>query len=283
MRESLDSKIEDSCDIIGMSSLGFCVRANIIKGIYNINIPLNNKMLWGILYENNLYKPKVLKALLYYIHTKLDIKDNLTKVSTIKQDFEEILPGKKLRFTPDIYTNLYCIEVKTTKMYVRDWMREIAPYYSVQLNAYLCKYKQEYGFVHLLNQSAFMSEIRYNNFYWENLWKQYGYFLPITVNHDIYEKTKKRAIYIFEHRDNKEYKNVIGPQFPWECSKCDPEIKKYCPNPIVRKKLDYFQDCDHCNNKIKKGDFALFRNELVFCEECFPHVRKLIKGDIYLD
>ena len=275
LKEALNSDIESGPNILGMSDLPFCLRANIIKGIYDLQVFLNNKMLFGMFYESLIYQPAVLKQLLYHLHLRADIQDKLTIVDTKKQDFEEIIPGKKLRYTPDVYTNLYTIEIKTTNMYVADWVREIAVYHSAQLNAYLCKYKQENGFVHLLNQRAFTANIKQDEFYWDTLWKKYGYFLPLQPNLKLYKKTKERAIYIFNHIDNEDLTDVIGPEFIWECGKCEPEIKKHCPNPIIRKKLDYYQDCDICSTKIEKGKFALFRNEHVFCEECFHYVREL--------
>ena len=274
--KSLDSGIETGPNILGMSDLPFCSRAIIIKKIHDLNVFLNNKMLRGMLYETVLYMPHILKRFLYNLHRIADIQEKLTIIDTKKQDLEEIKPGKKLRFTPDIYTNLYSVEVKTTTVWVRNFEREIAPYYSIQLNGYVCKYQQEYGFVHCLNWRVWDAKINEDDFYWDTLWQKYGYFLPQKADYKAYKQTKEYAIWLFEQIDNENLEGITGPTYVWECGSCDPAIKSRCPNPMIRKKLDYYQDCDRCGSKIEKGDMALFRNEHVFCTECFDYVKMLL-------
>ena len=277
--KSLNAGIETGPNILGASGIPFCKRTNIIGALFGIQINSNNKMLFGQIYEFVLHQPRILKALIYKLHSTYKFDGKITVLDTKKSDMWEISEGHFIRLHPDIYTNLYSIEVKTTGMYVRDWVKELAPYQFAQLNTYLGYYKQPVGFLHKLNIRAFLATIKYTEFYWDILWDKYGYFLEATFDKEVFELTIERAHDTFECIDNKRWKDIPGPEMPWECKSCDPEIKKICGHPISRQKLDVDQDCDNpaCKKRIPKGEIAVFRNEFVYCNDCLLYVRDQIE------
>lgn len=277
IKDSLDSGIKSGKNILGASAIPYCSRKNIITNMYGVKTFVNNKMVFGMMYEDLIYKPKILKEFIHRLHSKFTIIGELTIVDTKKSNLWEFIPDHFIRLHPDIYTNLYSIEIKTTNVYVKEWKRELAVYQAAQLNTYLGYYKQPLGFLHKLSQRAFTAKIKQDDFYWDKLWEKYGYFLPLRFDEKMFDLTIERAEFLFKQIDLGSFEGVEGPEFIWECGYCNPLIKEKCDQPIKKQKLDYYQNCDHCSRKIEKEKFALFRHEKIFCMECAEHVRCLIR------
>jgi len=228
--EGLDSHIPTGPNIIGSSSASMCMRKTIIGKIYNIEKSnLNAKMLFGEIFEEIIAMPKVLGLLIIEINNRLNIHPKNMIIRPQIQLMIEVAPDKYFRVTPDIYTNLYLIEIKTTDMYVNNWKRELAANQVAQLNAQMGAFKIPLGFILKVNSRAFLSNIDdTKKTYWDDLWLKYGYLLPWEFKPEIYEATLNRVKFMFQCIDEGEFENVEGPEKDWECKYCNEEIRKYC-------------------------------------------------------
>ena len=63
--------------------------------------------------------------------------------------------------------------------------------------------------------------------------------------------------------DNEEnINNIPCPEFVFECDGCI--VGNQCPNPIKKVKMDAFDTCDFCNDRIEIGTSALIRNNIMY-------------------
>jgi len=227
MRDGLDSHIKDDPNIIGSSSIAFCPKKIVISKLNNFKFISNAKMLMGQIFENELYNSEVLSRLVVKINTDLCITHDGHIIETQAQKFLELIPDYFFRITPDVYTNYYMIEVKTTAVYAREWKRELVDYQIIQLNTQLGAFGVDLGFILKVNTRAFLSNIKQDENYWDTLWQKYGYFLPWYFDQNTYDITLKRATWLLECIRDKiipEEENV----FSWECKYCNEGVRKIC-------------------------------------------------------
>jgi len=227
---------------LGASDIPYCVRKNILKKLNDIKTILNNKMMFGKLYEEVLYKRNVLKQLMLYLINQLDAFPK--QIDTKKEDYWEVKPGYKIRMHPDIYTSLYTIEIKTTSAYKSSWTQKLAPYQVAQSNFYCGYYKHPMSFLHKINIRAFINTFES----WDKLWGDYGYFQPIYFDNSFYKLCVERALFVFDGIENKE-SYVAGPEMMWECDTC--EVKHLCKNPIKKEYIEIEEKCSHCKQPIE--------------------------------
>lgn len=266
----LDSGIKDDPNIIGSSGIAFCPRNQVIRKLNNFHSGGNAKMLMGQIFENELYRPEVLSQLIVHVDQLLGLDSNNHIVNPQAQVFMELIPGYFFRVTPDIYTNFYMIEVKTTSVYAREWKKELASHQVIQLNTQLGAFGIKLGFILKVNIRAFLSNIKEDENYWEKLWKKYGYFLPWRFDQETYDDTLKRAKWILECIRDKEIPKEENA-FLWECRYCDERVRKICG------KEEYSCYAPKCQKKIYEHPEILtetFKNNPL-CEKHFkdenPH------------
>lgn len=266
MREGLDSHIKDDPNIIGSSQISMCPKKIVISKLNDFKFISNAKMLMGQIFENILYTPEVLSLLIMDVNEKLGIRPNDQIINPQTQIFLELLPGYFFRITPDVYTNYYMIEVKTTSMYARAWKKELVDYQVIQLNTQLGAFGVDLGFILKANIRAFLSKIGESDTYWDDLWNKYGYFLSWYFDKKAYDNTLKRAKWLLECIRDKvipEEDNV----FSWECGYCNEGVRKICGKeeykcraPKCYKKLyeypenitQQFKDFPMCENHFNK-------------------------------
>jgi len=270
----LDSHISGEYNELGASDISLCARATLIKKIYGIKTELNNKMLFGKIYEAVLKIPTNLKFFFYNLHKRFKIIGELDPKLTYdeicnKEDYYELMPGWYIRLHPDIYTNLYTVEIKTTWSYEKTFTRELLPYQLAQENLYMGFYKHKLGFLHKINGRVFMNAItKEKEGYWETAWLKYGYFLPVYFDEALFKLSIQRFKYLFKKLDEKEYMDTQGPEEVWECKYCPDEVKAYCKSPITKMKLDVPEFCSACKKRINSKEMAYYRLEEPFCLEC---------------
>jgi hypothetical protein len=273
LTNALDSGIESGRNILGGSDLPKCAGKVIISKIYDIKVYLNNKMLFGMMYEEVLYKPIVLTKFLSYMmrHLELEEGESLTEVDTKKGELWEVFPEEYpdhfIRLHPDVYTNLFTVEIKTTAMYAAKFSKDLAPYYVMQENFYMGYYKQHIGFLHKLNFRAFLATLPMEEIYWERLWDEYAYFVPIFFDEVLYNLSLLRAKFLFHHIDIEDW-DVPRPELTWECNYCDDFVRKKCGNPISSLKLEKerYEDCSHCGKKLLPEENIFVRNGKYYCK-----------------
>jgi hypothetical protein len=285
----MDAHIEDRDNAIGSSEISMCARATIIRKLHHIALFLSNKMLFGEMYESILKQPLILKELLYYLHSKFEIAKPLDPKLTYdticnKEDYWDIGEGMFIRLHPDIYTNLYTIEVKTTWMFQRDFTVEkttadsLLPYQVAQENMYMRFYNQPIGFLHKINGRVFYNKISNDlDAYWNVAWLKYCYFMPIYFDEALFNVSLQRAKYILGKCFDKEFKDVVGPEYAWECNYCDERVRNHCKVPISKIQLDVYETCTSCGRKINKGEYCLYRLDQPYCQQCEAVVREVIE------
>jgi len=207
---------------IGCSELPHCARKTIISRLFNIPSKTNMKMLHGKIHHSIIQEPKILSNLISSIYQQLAIKKKEINVITEKHLIYEILPGKFLEGHVDIFTDDFLFEIKTTSVPL-EYSKEIVLFYYVQTNTYLKLVNLTLGFILCINLRAFQSDMTNLS----NIWKKYGYIIPIHFNQELYNKTIEKAILMFKFIDQNEF-HITGPEFKWECKNCSKEIKEIC-------------------------------------------------------
>jgi len=268
--EGLDSGIPDDQNIIGSSQIGFCAKKIVISKLQNNRFNSNAKMLMGQIFENELYRPSVLSLLILAVDQMLGLNSDGHVINPQAQKLIELVPGYFFRITPDVYTNYYMIEVKTTSAYAKEWKRELVNYQVLQLNTQLGAFGIDLGFILKVNIRAFLSNIKEDENYWDKLWNDYGYFLPWYFHQETYDNTLKRATWLLECIRDKiipEEENA----FSWECGYCPESIRKECG------KEEYTCFAPKCYKKIYEHPEILTKEfkDFPMCEKCFtkenPH------------
>jgi len=264
MVEGLDSHIKDDSNIIGSSSIAFCPKKLVISKLIDVKFVSNAKMLFGQIFEDILYTPEVLSLLIVEVNDLLGIRPTDQIINPQAQKFLELIPGYFFRVTPDIYTNYYMIEVKTTSIYAREWKRELVDYQVVQLNTQLGAFGVDLGFILKVNSRSFLSNIKESGEYWDTLWNKYGYFLPWYFDKNVYDSTLSRARFLLECIRDKiipEEENTFG----WECGYCNEEVRKMCG------KEEYKCYAHKCYKKMYEHPDILTQKfkEFPICENCF--------------
>lgn len=271
---ALDANISDEPNELGSSQISLCGRKTLIKKMYDVPFHLNNKMLFGMIYEACLGIPNVLRTLLTELHERIDFLEPLDTSTSLgetlnKEDKWEFEPGHFIRIHPDIWTNLYSIEVKTTWTYTRKFTKDLMNYQVAQENFYMRFYKHPIGFLHKVNGRVFMNPItKDKESYWETAWLKYGYFLPLYFDENLYDLTMKRFSYLFNKLDEDTFEGVNGPEMSWECNYCSEEVKERCGMPIHKQKLDVGETCSCCGRHVKPKEHCFYRLEEPYCEEC---------------
>lgn len=262
IKEGLEPDIYHGHDVIGASEVSMGMRKNLIKNMLGIEFQGNAKTLFGQIFENILYRPRVLAHIIAEINQRLGIEGSMS-IDTAKEDYMPIFDKFKLRLHPDIWTNYYTIEVKTSSVYAKLWNKEIAPYQINQLNTYLGYYKQQWGFLLKINVRAFISDM--NNFqegYWNKVWQKYGYIIPIEFDQEMFDATIERATKFFIQLEENDFK-VECPEFTWECKNCHPNARSNCGKVWVK--------CRECTKKMWEWAETVsddFRDTPI-CESCF--------------
>lgn len=224
-------------DTIGCSSLSSCERSTILKKIHGVKTPSNPKMLMGSIMGVVLAQPTMLEPLISMINESFGIT-NFTHITTEPVLTYEVLPNRYLQGHVDVNTNHYLIEIKTTWVYVREWVKEIAKKYFIQANTYCGIQGVKLGFVATLNMRAFMA--KFNS--WSELWEKYGYFIPFTFNQELFDQTIKKARMMFRHIDANDPNVECHPE-SWECNYCEVAYS-HCGKTDMR--------CEHVNEKGKQ-------------------------------
>jgi len=272
--DALESDIPTGKNIIGSSGASLCARQQIISNLHNISSPINNKMLYGKVFETILQYPEVLSTLILAVNRKLGIDSTHQIIATQPQKMLEVRPDQFLRCTGDIYTNYYMIENKTTSIYTKEWVRELAPHQVAQLNTQLGVFEVDLGFILKVNTRAWMSSIKQTSEYWTKLWQDYGYFLPWRFDKEMFDDTIERVKFLFEKIDEEDF-DVEGPTFDWECRYCNEECRKICGKEI------YKCSATKCYKEICEFPHLLTNKfiDLPLCENCFkkenPHAKYL--------
>lgn len=265
IKDGLEPNIYHGYEVIGASNISMCKRGNLIGNELGISFQGNAKSLFGQIFEMILCQPKVLANIILRINEFLGIEHSMS-IDTDKEDYLPIFDKFKLRLHPDIWTNDYTIEVKTTGVHVKMWTRDLAPYQVNQLNTYLGHWKQPYGFLLKINVRAFISNINeYQEGYWLKLWKKYGYIIPIKFDQEMYDATIKRATEFFISLEKKDFK-VECPEFSWECKRCHPEIRNNCGKAWIK--------CRECSKKMWEWVTTVtedFKDNPI-CENCFKKI-----------
>lgn len=235
LNDVYDSKIDRDENTIGCSSLSSCARTTIIKKIHGIKTPPNPKMLMGHIMGEALARPKSAFKIIDMINEQFGIKGliEITAEPVLKY---EVAPGKFLEGHIDLNTNLYPIEIKTTWVYVREWVKEIAARYFIQANAYLGIQKKNVGFVATLNMRAFMAKFHS----WKELWEKYGYFIPFYFNQNTFDASIEKVRFIFKQIEKKDPDVECHPE-SWECRLCD--VRDLCGKVLGK--------CKHVNKNGK--------------------------------
>lgn len=266
MNEGLDPGIENKRNVIGSSQSMSCMRAVVIKKVHGIKTRSNNKMLFGKIIEEVIQNPNILSLLIADVNHKLgiDLKRGVMGIKTQPQKLLEVRPKQFLRCTPDIYTNRYMIEIKTTGLYAREWKRELAVHQIPQLNVQLGMFEQELGFILKINSRAFLASIKQDDIYWNELWNKYGYFLPWYFKQNMYDSTIERIKFLFEYIDAEDY-DLKGPTFKWECKHCDEKVRRICG------KEEYSCAGTKCYKKMYEFPIEVTNKfmTLPLCEKCF--------------
>ena len=248
LRDSLDSGIESGRNIVGGSQLALGYRKNVLMNLNpEVKVVVNNKMLWGMMYEALLYERSNLKAFIIKLNDILGLplpSEVDTKKAEMWEAFPKELPGYFIRMHPDIYTNQYTVEIKTTGVQMKFWSTKLAPYQVCQENFYMGYYKQSVGFLHKLNIRAFIN--KFNTM--EELWDKWGYFKEVYFDKEFFDLALVRAKFMFQ---SIEAENIYipCPEEIWECSTCD--VIDKCKNPITKQRLDYSENCAGCGGKIE--------------------------------
>lgn len=257
---------------IGASELGYGQKKIVIKKIYEIEEPSTMRMLAGKIGHSVVeYKP-IRTKIVRHINTLLDIKGE--PLSVVKKvDYDEVLPGKKIRMHPDILTPYYPIEIKFTAMPTNKWTREVAPYYRIQLNTYSGYYKRSIGILTIINLNIFLTASKN----WDYIMNNLTFTLPFEHNQKQYLKTRELAKMLFDCIDKEEYDHLQCPIHSWECSRCVSEVREYCGKDVYS-----CQFYDEVKEKKHNKKMYEYPKELTgkftdkpLCEECFlkgnPH------------
>lgn len=265
VKDGLEPNIYHGYEVLGASKVAMCKRGNLIANKLGIGFQGNAKTLFGQIFENILYSPRVLANIILEINNQLGIEKSMS-IDTDKEDYLTIFDKFKLRMHPDIYTNDYTIEVKTSSVYAKLWNKDIAPYQVNQLNTYLGFYKQKYGFLLKINTRAFISDM--NNFqegYWDKVWKKYGFIIPIKFDQEMFDATIRRATEFFISLEEDNFK-VECPEFSWECKRCTPDIRDNCGKAWIK--------CRECSKKMWEWPSTVsddFKDNPI-CENCFKKI-----------
>jgi len=265
MNEALDSGIELKEDVVGSSEIAYCMKKLLLQRELGSNFDGNNKTLFGQIFEEVLYKPEVLTKLICYINDKIELED--IQVIQPQREGEIEVKGGKIRLHPDIWTDKYIVEVKTTGIYTKYWDRTLAPYQLNQLNTYLGHWGIELGFMLKINLRAFLSQIDdTQKFYWDKLWENYGYLIPVEFDPEMYQLTIERAEELFRRFEAKDFQ-CDGPEFGWECKHCQEHIREACGKSMYK--------CKYCGRK-KMWEYPSGLTEGFtanpICEACFHKV-----------
>ncbi|MFX0023746.1 MAG: hypothetical protein ACFE9S_15575 [Candidatus Hermodarchaeota archaeon] len=207
---------------LGCSEIAFGARKIIISRLFNIPIENNMKMLHGKIHHRVLQTPKILKKIIENIADQLNTHEPV-EVIVEKELSYELLPGKLLEGHIDIYTSAFLIEIKTTSIPLKYWAKDIAPYHYVQLNTYLGLEKQEFGFIIYINLRAFDSKI----VDFDEVWNEYGCFIPVVFDKEIFDLTLQKAKIIFELMEEERW-DIDCPEYEWECKTCPKEVQAIC-------------------------------------------------------
>jgi hypothetical protein len=249
-----DSEITRGPNEIGASETPHCPRKIVLKKIHGIEVEGNAKMLIGTIFHSALQQPKALQPLIQVINERFGIT-GFTHIVPEKEKRLEIAKGKFLEIHADIATNHYLIEIKTTQVYVREWIKEIASRYFVQANTCLGVLGLELGFVACLNLRAFQNT--FNG--WNELWEKYGYFIPFRFDQAVFDETIQKLKLIFKHIDAKDPNIECHPE-DWECNLC--EVSDLCGKTNIR--------CGHVNETGKQKGKQCTKEMKVWHETLTP-------------
>lgn len=264
-----DDSLNDDPNVIGNSSLPYCQRKLVISKNNNIKFFDNSKMLFGSTFQNAFEKSNVLSKVLETINKQLGLNPKHQIVRLKRHDYEQLIQGYYLRYSPDTYTNYYILEEKTTAIPVNTWREDKnkksqATHQVSQLNSYLGKYRINLGFLLRINIRAYLSQISTKNSYWEKLCHDYQQFVPWQFNLEMYKATKLRAKIVLEHVKEKRFTDLIGPEFNFECEDCDLFVRKKCGREEYK--------CQQC----KKNALYEYPSEITsefsnkpLCQNCF--------------
>jgi len=265
INDCMKADIPEAVNIIGSSDIAMGRRKNLIKSFLGVGFNGNAKTLFGVMFEAILHRPEVLQSIITHINRQCDV-DISMEIDSNKEDFLEILEGNYLRMHPDIHTTEYTIEVKTTSVYTKEWNKDLTPYQVNQLNTYLGFYEQQFGFLLKINTRAFISNMNDRQpGYWDKLWRNYGYIIPVEFNPEMYAKTLQRAEEYFQLIEAKNI-DVECPEFAWECKYCNPLVREKCGKIVVK--------CRECK-KVMFEWMDCLKHEFIetpVCNSCFHKI-----------
>jgi len=277
LHEGYEADLKKGNNIIGASEIPYGMKKIVIKKLKSIDDDTNfdnegnAKMLAGKMFEDAVCKPNVLANLIGKINQQLNINPKSMGIGLKVSKLVEIEPGYFFRISPDILTNYYIIEIKTTGIYAREWIKELASHQVAQLNAQLGVFNIDLGFILKVNTRWEQANIKETDDYWKKLWDSYGYLIPWRFNKELYDKMIERLIIVIDHIKEKRWDDVPCPEFPWECYYCNENIRKICG------KEEYQCSAPKCYRKMYEYPRELARTFIDFpqCENCFvkanPH------------
>ena len=281
----------NNLNIIG-SEIAFGMRSNIIIKKHNLNLSFKNELLAGKILHRGFQKKEAIYEITKEINKQLGynekeingfrfikLKNNnyqlfealseyQYKKKYPKNEYIEVFPNKFFRMHPDIWTSLYCIELKTTSLPKKMW-KDIAPYYIMQLNSYLGFHNHKFGFLLRCDLGFTGLDFSRTGFFKSKstksgyLWNNYFLLYPHYFNEKLFQITLNRISMFFKYIKNHEnLRDIPCPEFPE--FECEGKCKKYCPNPITKVKMEKNDICSHCGKTIFIGTTAFMRNNKLF-------------------
>lgn len=269
--DAYNNRFPNNPNTIGASELPYGLRKNVIKTRFNLEEPLNMRMLGGSLNHNVFQKKKVMENLVGIINEAMGyetieingnryihLANNNWKQFTVEKETYgslEVLPNKYIRMHSDIKTSFYTIEIKFTSMPKKMWASELAVYHQMQLNTYLGYNRHDWGIL-LRGDLGFLKSASTK---WSYIWNNYFVLYPVMFDRDLFKYTINKAKQYFNYLENEnDISKIPCPEHIFSCDGCIAGEK--CPNPIIKVDMDYVEECYHCKQAIRPGEKAIIRN-----------------------
>jgi hypothetical protein len=231
------------------------------------------KTIMGQIMHSALQQPKPLTQLITEILQQTDIiPRKIEVVPEYELQYEvqsdQFLTVKEAHIIEghiDTFTDIFSWELKTTWTYDKFWSKELAPYYSTQLNGYLGSKGQKWGVLSCINMRAFLNTFKS----FEDSSKKWTYNLPVHFNQKQFDLSLKKAELIFLEIDEGTA-NLECPVFDWECNYCD--VQEQCGKEDIRCSFVDKKN-DRCKKIMKEWKECLTDEFLdkPICQNCYEN------------
>lgn len=265
IKDGFEEDFKTDINTVGASDLPFGLRKLVIKKREGIQFQGNMKTLAGKMIHYCLQKPEVMEETGNRINEALglNVEGQFIKLrngryirfelEAEKEQYIEFNPNQFLRLHSDESSEIYTIEIKTTTMPKKMW-GDILPYNLMQLNTYMGFNQNPLGFLWKIDLNFIKSTGK-----WEYVWNNYFGLYPIEFNEELFEFTINKGKEYFRCiNENVPIQEIPCPEFPE--FECKDECNQYCPNQVEKVKIDHFDECIHCKERIDINTTALIRN-----------------------